>query len=374
MRKVLFVANTDWYLYNFRLSLARFLERNEYEVVFVCPQGAYSAKLQELGFRCVDWRVSRKIGLPWNEIASLVRLTSIYRDENPHIVHVHTLKAILYCCLAALFSGRTRLINSIAGRGHLYSSGNPIYALLSFVLNRLFRIIDRSLKPTWIFENQFDFNYFVERKLVSKVRAHLVEGVGVDTDLFPVVPEPTGIPQVLYAGRFLWSKGLGDLVEAIKAIKHQGIRVELTLVGRPDQGNPDTIGLRTLEEWKNEGLVNWVGWQEEPAVWYQRANIFAFPTKYGEGVPTVLLEAASSGRAVVTTNHPGCTAVVSQGVNGILVPPGDVQALAEAIISLVSDAKLRAKMGRAGRKRAEKHFSKASINQRTYNVYTASLR
>ena len=373
MRKVLLVANTDWYLYNFRLSLAESLKQRNFEVVFVCPPGSYVSRLQECGFRWVEWRVHRKLGLPWNELSSLLGLSRIFRREKPHLVHSHTLKAVLYCCIAGLIYKKPGFINSIAGRGHLYSSRNPLYSLLGLILDLLFRIIDRRIKPVWIFENRFDFDYFVDRKLITGGNAHLVEGVGVDIDKFPMVPEPEGVPQVLYVGRFLWSKGLGDLVEAIRFIKGQGIGVNLTLVGQPDQGNPDSISLSTLEDWKNEGLVNWVGWQEETAIWYQKTNIFAFPTKYGEGVPTVLLEAASSGRAIVTTKHPGCMAVVNDGESGVLVPPGDVALLAGAIQPLLSDAGLRQRMGLAARAIVERKFSKELINAKILVIYDKVL-
>src|SRR3990170_4241184 len=221
MRKVLLVANTDWYIYNFRLSLAESLKQKKYEVVFVCPPGSYVSRLQERGFRWVEWRVHRKLGLPWSELLSLFKLSRIFRNEKPNIVHSHTLKAVLYCCIAGLFNKKPDFINSIAGRGHLYSSKNFFYSLLGLSLDGLFRIVDRRIKPQWIFENRFDFDYFVERKLIIGGNAHLVEGVGVDIDKFPMVPEPEGVPQVLYVGRFLWSKGLGDLVEAIRFIKGQ---------------------------------------------------------------------------------------------------------------------------------------------------------
>ena len=124
-----------------------------------------------------------------------------------------------------------------------------------------------------------------------------------------------------------------------------------------------------MQGWNKGGLVNWVGWQKETATWYQRANLVVFPTTYGEGVPIVLLEAAASGRAIVTTDHPGCSAVVKDGKNGLLIPKDDVQALANAIARLLVDPGLRRHMGEAGRQIVETKFSIAAINEITLSAY-----
>jgi glycosyltransferase involved in cell wall biosynthesis len=153
----------------------------------------------------------------------------------------------------------------------------------------------------WLFENATDLEYFKDRKLITNEKTFLVESVGLDLNKFPAVPEPTGTPTVLYAGRILWSKGVGVLVEAVRLLKSQGFDFNCILAGEPDKGSYDSVEEKTLLEWNKEGLVNWVGWQKETAAWYQHANLVVFPTAYGEGVPTVLLEAAASGRAIVTT-------------------------------------------------------------------------
>lgn len=373
MAKILLVANTDWYLYNFRLSLANFLKENGFEVVFVSPAGQYASKLMERGFRHIEWKLNRKIGWPWNEAASLIRLSKVYARERPVIVHAHTLKVIFFCCFASFFVKKSALVNSVAGRGYIYSSKKGTYKLLSSILDRLFWLADKLTKPTWIFENQPDLDYFIQSNLISRNSVYLIESVGVDTDLYSFVPEPAGSPSILYAGRFLWSKGVGDIVDAVRAVRDQGQKVELVLVGGSDEGSPDSIEQPTLRDWEKLGFVTLAGWQEETALWYQRANIFAFPTKYGEGVPTVLLEAAASGRAIIATNHPGCMAVVKQGINGLLVPPNDIPALSNALSALLSDASLRAKMGRAGRDFVVSKYSKLAINQSTLNMYNNLL-
>lgn len=369
MKKVLLIANTDWYLFNFRLSLALFLKGKGFDVIMVSPRGPYIGEFKRIGCRWIEWGLARRISWPWKELRALSQIARIFRAEKPDIIHLHTLKALVYGSIASLFASNARLINSVAGRGYIYSSRNLIFILLSQVVNLFIWLIDRARNAVWIFENQTDLDYFKAKKLISHGEVLLIESVGLNLDKFPVVPEPTGTPTVLYAGRMLRSKGVGVLVRAVRLLKRQKVDFNCILVGQRDKGSFDSIDEKSLNEWGDEGLVNWVGWQNDMAIWYQRANLVVFPTSYGEGVPTVLLEAAASGRAIVTTDHPGCVAVVKNGKNGLVVPKNDEQALANAISRLLLNPSLRHQMGKAGREIIEVQFRMEAINEITHSAY-----
>ena len=141
------------------------------------------------------------------------------------------------------------------------------------------------------------------------------------------------------------------------------------LAGEPDSGNPSHSDAQILENWQKEGLVEWWGWQADMPGTYAKCHIVAFPTMYGEGVPTVLLEALACGRAVVATDVPGCRDVITHGVSGLLVPARNAEALAEAIETLILDKGLRDRMGAAGREIAVKQFSISKVNSETLAVY-----
>ncbi len=337
------------------------------------PRGPYVSDFLEMGCRWVEWSVIRQVGWPWQELGSLLSLSKIYQKEKPTIIHQHTLKAVVYGSFASWLAHGSVLVNSIAGRGLVYSSRKFLHVLLHHIINLSLFVIDRVAVSAWIFENRYDLDYFTNRKLIIRGKTHLIEGVGVDLEKFEVLPELDGTPTILYVGRFLWSKGVGLLVEAVRLLKGRGVELNCVLVGEPDKGNPDSVDEKTLRQWTKAGLVNWVGWQKETAAWYQKANLFVFPTTYGEGVPTVLLEAAASGRAIVTTDHPGCTEVVKEGENGTLIPAGDVLAFADAIARLLSDPDLRHRMGRAGRRLVEQRFLKPLINERTLAIYAKAV-
>ncbi len=366
MKKTLMVANTDWYLYNFKLSLARAQRDAGFEVVMVSPPGDYAGRLSEQGFRHVPWKVGRQTTAPWTEIASLASLRRIYSVEKPDLVQHFTIKPVLYGAVAAGLSGVRRQLNSITGRGYVFLADEPKAKLLRVVVRQLYRLAFFGRGVRVIFENEGDQEYFIKEKLISRHKTRLIEGVGVDTDTFAPVPEPEGTPVVGYVGRLLWDKGVGELVEAARLVRSEA-PLKVLLAGEPDPGNPSNIDPEVVNSWAAEGIVEWPGFQENVKAVYDRCHIIALPS-FGEGVPTVLLEAAACGRAVIASDIPGCRAVVEDGVNGLLVPAGDTQALAEALRRLISDAQLRRQMGAAGRERVLRLFTKKRINQATLEL------
>ncbi|MEJ2263146.1 MAG: glycosyltransferase family 4 protein [Anaerolineales bacterium] len=367
MSKVILSANTDWYLYNFRLSLARELRREGFDVVLVSPPGKYVPILQQNGFRWLAWRLGRQTLAPWNEVRALLHLVGIYRQERPLLAHHHTIKPVLYGSWAARLAGVPGIVNSITGRGYIFLGEDFKARLLRMLVKPIYYGAFRSRHCAVIFENETDRRYFVSENLVPPERTWLIEGVGVDLDRFIPTVEPDGLPTVVLPARMLWDKGVGILVDAARLL-HQKTQVRVALVGEPDLGNPRTVKQPTLEKWVEEGAVEWWGWCQDMKVVYEKSHIVTLPS-LGEGVPTVLLEAAACGRPIVATDVPGCRQAVIHGSNGLLVPPNDAEALAEALYQLISDPALRNKMGASGRKLVTERFSNKRINAETLAVY-----
>lgn len=368
MTRLLLSSNTDWYLYNFRLSLAKYLRECGIEVILVSPLGEYVNKLHEHGFRWIRWDLGRQSVAPWRELASLRQVYTIYQQERPDIVHHHTVKPVLYGTLAARMAGVPAVINSITGRGYIFLGDGIKAQLLRRVIKPVYRLALNFPGSGVTFENESDRQYFLDNRLVSAEHTWLIEGVGVDPERFNPKPEPDGAPVILMAARMLWDKGVGVLVEAAHLLKAQ-LPVRVALVGEPDPGNPATVTRETLKKWNAEGIVEWWGWQPEMPEIYNRSHIVTLPTMYGEGVPTTLLEAAACGRPLVATDIPGCRQVVIEGQNGFLVPTNDPHALADALKRLASDPILRGRMGEASRQLVLKKFTQAQVNARTLQVY-----
>lgn len=368
MTRCALVSNTDWYLYNFRLSLAAFLREQGYEVLLISPPGDYAARLEAAGFAWYEWQVGRQSLAPWGEVQAVQQLTTLYRRLKPDLVHHHTIKPVLYGALAAARAGVPAVVASITGRGYVFEGHDRRARALQTLVKPLYRWLLRRSRTHVIFENEGDRQYFITLGLVAADRTHLVESVGVDPQRFYPAPEPEGTPIALLAARLLWDKGIGVLAEAARLLRQQNTAVQIVLVGQPDPGNPSSIPVEQLKTWEAEGLLDWWGWQTDMQAVYARSHIVVLPS-FHEGVPTNLLEAAACGRPIVASDIPGCRTVVQDGENGLLVPPGAARPLAEALARLAASADLRGRMGRAGRERVLKAFTQQHINQQTLAVY-----
>jgi len=223
-----------------------------------------------------------------------------------------------------------------------------------------------------IFQNPDDREDFIKMGIAREGVTVLIRGSGVDCTAFPPVPEPEGVPVVALPGRMLWDKGVREFVAAARTLRSAGRVARFVLIGAPDQGNREAIPVAQLDAWAREGLVEWWGHRRDMAAVLAGATIVVLPT-YGEGLPKVLLEAASVGRAVVATDVRGCREVVRPGVNGLLVPARDSQALAQAIERLLIGKELRTRFGEAGRRLAETEFAEPVVVKQTLAVYRELL-
>jgi glycosyltransferase involved in cell wall biosynthesis len=365
--KIALVANTDWYLYNFRLSLAKYLQKQGLQVVLISPPGIYSEKMLEQGFRWIPWQVGRQSMNLFTEIKALLALKEIYRREGLQMVHHHTVKPVLYGSIAARMAHIPRVVNSITGLGYLFVSQEWRARLIRHPIQWIYRLLPRRSKTAYIFENQSDQQFFLKNKMAAQKYSWLIRSVGVDIDTFVPLPEPVGIPVALIAGRLLWDKGLAEFMQAARLLK-QRCPIKMVLVGLPDPGNPSSIPEETVRGWVEEGLVEWWGWQNDMPQVYNRAHIVVLAS-YSEGVPTALIEAAACGRALIGTDIAGCREVIRPGENGLLIPVKDAAALADAIEQLANQPELRLRFGRAARQTVESHFSALLVNQQTELVY-----
>jgi glycosyltransferase involved in cell wall biosynthesis len=172
----------------------------------------------------------------------------------------------------------------------------------------------------------------------------------------------------------IWDKGIGVLVEAAKLLKTRGVALRVLLAGKPDPGNAASIPERQLRAWRDEGIVEWVGFCDDVAGLWAKSHIAVLPSWYGEGVPKSLLEAAACGRPMIAADSPGLREVVRPGETGLLVPPRDSQALADALQQLAGDSALRQRFGAAARALAERQFGEAAVAKATLELYARLLK
>lgn len=370
MAKIILFANTDWYVYNFRLSLAKELRSQGHEVIFLSAPGPFQDLLLGEGFQWVSFPLSRQGINPLYELWTLWRLTRLYRNINPDIVHHFTIKPVLYGSLAAHLLRIPGIINSITGLGHVFIDSEPVTRLLRRIASWLYRINLRGTEV--IFENPEDRKIFTEWRFIRPEQSHLILGTGVDVERFRPTAKDNHPPIVLFSSRILVTKGVLEYIEAIRLLKEKGIQARFALAGKADAGNPASIPEEQIEMWKQSDMVEWWGWQDDMPSALAKADIFCLPS-YREGVPNALLEATACGLPIVTTDTPGCRDVVTDGVNGILVPIKNAQAVADALESLIVDEELRRRMGNAGREIAV-NFSDIKVNRETLAVYNLLIQ
>jgi glycosyltransferase involved in cell wall biosynthesis len=369
--KLCLVANTDWYLYNFRLALAKELRSLGWDVVMVSPAGPYASKLIEEDFRWVEWQIDRRGMNMFHELQSTIHLSMIYSKEHPLLVHHHTIKPVIYGSFAAELQKVPAIVNSITGLGYMYLRSGWQGKVLRASVFPLYNLALKHNNVRVIFENKYDQNIFLQDHLINESQSTIIEGVGVDVDRFTPKPEVEGTPLVVLPARLLWDKGVGVLVEAARKI-HRRTSIRIAIVGMPDPGNPTSIDEVQFHEWIAEGLVEYWGFRQDMEEVYHQAHIVCLPS-IREGLSTVLAEAAAAGRPIVASDVPGCREVVDHGENGLLVPPGDPVALADALALLVDDPALRRKMGAAGRLKAVNQFSTKRVIAATKALYSDLL-
>jgi len=366
--RILFFVTEDWYFWSHRLPLAQAAKKEGFDVSIITRVGKYKDLIENEGFNLIPIRLVRSSKNIFSELQSFLEIIRIYRREKPDLVHHVALKPILYGTWAARFSKVPCVINLFAGITTKFHSQDWKSAILGHMVDLVFRIGFWRNKAYAVFQNSFDKQVFLDKGLVKEENTGIISGSGVDTSQFTITPEPEGSPLVVLASRMLWDKGVAEFVEAAEILKKEQVHCRMALVGDPDPENPVSIPEETLKNWQSSGSIEWWGHSKDISKVFTEANIACLPS-YHEGCPKVLMEAAASGRAIVTTDIPGCKEIVRHNENGLIVPVKDSIALANAIKFLVQSPKNRAQMGKRGREVVLEKFSQEKIIQKTMDLY-----
>lgn len=374
--KVLFFANTDWYLYNFRIALARFLRNKGLHVVMISPPGDYGRRLEAEGFRWITVPLDRRSLNPWREARLIASLARIYAREKPDIVHHFTIKCVVYGSLAARLARIPRRVNAVTGLGYVFSSDELHARTLRPFVRLLLRLALGGGASRLILQNQDDCTAFARARVIAPENMYLIRGSGVDTQRFTPAARAAskrGAVRVLFFSRLLWEKGVREYIEAAAILRREKLSIEFWLAGDCDPGNPGSAAETDVQRWREERLVTVLGHVEDVSALLREIDVAVLPSNYGEGIPRGLVEAAAAGLPIVTTDTPGCREIVEQGVNGLLVPARDSVALAAAIRQLAQRPDECVRMGAAGRHKVLAEFNERLVFDRTLAVYRELL-
>jgi glycosyltransferase involved in cell wall biosynthesis len=372
-RTILFFVTEDWYLCSHRLPLVQAAVDAGLRTVVVTRVRDHAEPIEATGARLIPLALSRRSRDPWRETKILRELIKIYREVKPDLCHHVAVKPVIYGSLAARLTGVPAVVNALGGLGHLFISQRLDVRLLRQPVKAAFKLLLAGPGRRVIIQNRDDRQLLRHHAGIPDHIFTLIAGSGVDPADYPVTPEPSGVVRAAVVSRMLWDKGIGEVVAAARLLRAWGRGVPISLVGQPDPENPASIPRADLDAWQAEGLVDCLGHTEDiPAIW--RDHHLSILMSYREGLPRSLLESAACGRPMIAADVPGCREVVRAGETGLLVPPRDSRALAEAICRLADDAELRQAMGARARAVVESEFTVAQVVEQTMGLYRELLQ
>ena len=367
--KIFMFANTDWYIFNFRLPLIKRLIELGHEVTVLSPAGLFQSRLRDEGVRCLTIALERKGQFGKGDITSLYQLLSIYGREKPDVVHHFTIKAVIYGMIAAKLARIPFQINAITGMGYLFTGDQARSSLIRRVAVFCLQMLLSGKNCRTVVQNEDDKAALLNFGISRSVPLFLIPGSGINLEKFtPSVIKNTGNVKILMASRILIDKGVREYVAAARKILALREDVEFLLAGTPDPGNPSSIEIEEIETWRDIKGFEYLNYVENIKELLDLIDIAVLPS-YREGLPRSLLEASACQLPCVASDVPGCHDVVDDGVTGYLVEPKKTDELALAMERLIDDPNLRKRMGVAARERVSKLFSEEMVIDKTLEIY-----
>ncbi len=370
-RKLVFVVTEDWFFVSHFLPMARAARELGLDVAVVTRVRRHRSAIEATGARVIPLEAERKSLNPMTAGYTAGQLAAILKDEKADLVHCIALRSILIGGFAASLAGGPRRVYALTGLGFLGARADWKGRVSRQAVRRLIRTLETK-RTHYLFENRDDPTLLGLDP--AEPRVTLVGGAGIDPErLSPSPPPPQPPLRVAVVARMLWSKGIDLAVEAVQLARSRGAAVELSLFGAPDPSNPKAIPEATLAQWSADPAIAWHGPTQDVASVWRNHHVGCLPSRGGEGLPRTLLEAAACGRALVTSDVPGCRALVRDGVEGRLVPPDDAASLADALVSLAADPSLVARMGEAARARVLEGFTERDVMEAVKQLYLRAL-
>ena len=359
--KIVVVASLTRSLVNFRRSLLEDLVATGADVVACAPEEDADTiqRLTKMKVRFKRIPMARASTNPLSDLKTLCALTGLFRRERPEIVLAYTQKPIIYGGLAARLARTPQFFAMQSGLGFTFSEENTNAALRRLV-SLLYRAGVKRADAVFVF-NADDEDEMRRHGILADQRVVRVPGSGVDTSDYPHARPPSGPPTFLVVARLMRDKGHYEFAEAARRLKARWPEARFQILG-PFDANPASIDARDLEAWKAEGVIEYLGETSDVRPFLAASSVFVLPSYHREGLPRSILEAMSTGRAIVTTDRPGCRETVEPGVNGFIVPPKDAGALADAMERFLKEPALIDSMGAASRKRAMAMYDVRIVN------------
>ncbi len=372
MKKLLFVVNVDWFFLSHRLPIALAAQKEGFEVHIATVITDNLGVLQAHGLKVHALGLERGgVGL-LNAVQTALDLRHIIKRVKPEVVHLVTIKPVLLGGLVARWMRVPALVSAVSGLGYVFTAHGLKARLRRGLVVLVYSWALGHRNQAVIFQNPDDRDTLMAATGLTHSKVEMIRGSGVDLTQYNIAPEIAGVSVVLFPARLLADKGVFEFVAAARLLRAKGLAARFVLAGLVDTVNPTSVTQAQLDAWVAEGVVEHWGYRSDMPHVLASANVVALPS-YREGMPKALLEAAACGRAIVTTDVPGCRDTIEPGVTGRLVALRDEVNLAYAIEELLSHPEQRMAMGLAGRRLAEQEFDVRAVVEKHLAIYQRLL-
>ena len=374
MKKICFFINSGWYFELHWLERAKCLLEEGFQVHIISHfNESEIERFSRSGLYCHNTNMRERSLNPFAAAVDYIKITRLLRNINPSLIHAITIKPILIAGFYARLK-KIPFVASFVGLGRVFMYETPLFKMLSYLVCKCYDFIFKNIKSRLIFEHAQDLQRLTNLVDINKSQCSVIDGVGINIDsYFYCKEEVAGKPIVLFAGRMLRSKGLEVLVDINKNMQSKGKGFRLNVAGIEVPDDPDSIPHSVILDWHNAGFINWLGKRDDVGQLIQASHIIALPSVYFEGVPRILIEGASKGRACIAFDSGGCSSIIADGINGFLIPCGDKSAFEKKLLILLTNSQLRHEMGIAGRRIVEERFSSEMVLKKTTVLYSEIL-
>lgn len=370
MKNFLFVVNVDWFFCSHRLDLGKSLIRDGYKVHLATQVTSPELKnqLQNYGFIVHEIPIKRGNDLVINELRLLLSLCRLFKQLDPHIIHLVTIKPVLIGGIAARIVGSRSLVSAVSGLGYVFTSEDLFSKIRLLLVGVLYRLATNHKNIAMIFQNDDDYKVISKFNPKIKNQSFFIRGSGVNLNEFKREAKPSELFSIIMISRLLIDKGIKEYFEAAEIIKNSRQNIRFLLAGDIDLDNPNSLKQDELEALLKSGNIEYLGYQDNIPELLREVDVLCLPS-YREGFPRVLIEGAASGKAIITTDIPGCRDAVIANKTGLLVPAKDSSALAVAMQKLIDDSNLVKMMGENARKLAEEKFDVEEVIKKHHEIY-----
>lgn len=345
--------------YNFRGDLIKDIISAGYEVIVTGPNDIDVDKIEELGARFVKIPMEKTGVNAVEDLKYIMALRRLFKKEKPDITFGYTIKPVIYGAIAAKLAGVKHRYSMIAGAGYVFAAKTAKAKIIRMIVKMLYRMGFACAQKV-VFMNEDDRNDFTAMKLLSKKKCCMVNGSGVNMERFERSQLPKE-PVFFMLSRALRCKGVSEYLEAAQIVHDRHPDVRIMYLGEIDESMQDSLKQSEVQKYIDSGAIEYFPEHPDVRIYYQQCSVFVLPS-YREGVPRTVQEAMSMGRAIITTDAPGCRDTVIDGKTGFLVPIGDVDALADTMCRFIENPELISKLGDASYEYCKEKFDVRKVN------------